>query len=130
MIKIEHIAIWVKDLESMKLFYSKYFGAKSGELYHNPKKKFSSYFLSFGNSCRLEIMQKPDIGAKNDDKQAQYLGLAHFAISVGSKEGVDALTQTLIADGYELLDGPRLTGDGYYESVILDPENNRVEITI
>jgi lactoylglutathione lyase len=130
MLKIEHIAMWVKDLEKQKGFYSKYFSALSGPKYINPTKKFESYFLSFEEGCRLEIMQRPDILKKYEDNTSQYFGLAHFAISLGSKENVDALTQRFRNDGFLILDGPRTTGDGYYESVILDPEGNRIEITI
>lgn len=125
--KIEHLAIWVNDLEGMKKFYQNYFHAKAGAIYHNPKKNFTSYFLSFGDGCRLELMHNPDI--KNSD-DPQRLGITHFAMSVGSKEIVDQLTLTLEADGYEVIGEPRTTGDGYYESVILDPENNRIEITV
>ena len=127
--KIEHFAIWVRDLEKMKAFYEKYFQAISNEKYFNPKKNFSSYFLSFEGECRLEIMQMPNIPENKNDIHQQYMGLIHFAISVGSKERVDTLTEQLRKDGYEIVGEPRTTGDGYYESVILDPENNRIEIT-
>ena len=128
--KIEHLAIWVSDLEKMKMFYEKYFSAEAGQQYHNPNKNFYSYFLSFEEGCRLELMQKSSIPENQNDVQQQYLGLIHFAISVGSKERVDTLTEQLRADGYAVVGEPRTTGDGYYESVILDPENNRIEITI
>jgi lactoylglutathione lyase len=127
--KIEHFAIWVRDLEKMKAFYERYFQAISNEKYFNPKKNFSSYFLSFEGECRLEIMQMPNIPENKNDVYQQYMGLIHFAISVGSKERVDTLTEQLRKDGYEIVGEPRTTGDGYYESVILDPENNRIEIT-
>jgi lactoylglutathione lyase len=128
--KIEHLAIWVTDLERMKQFYEQYFGARAGELYVNPKKHFRSYFLSFADGCRLELMHKPDIPANRNDPGAEALGLIHFAVSVGSKEKVDALTETLRQDGYPVVGEPRTTGDGYYESVVLDPESNRIELTI
>lgn len=128
--KIEHLAIWVKDLEKMKIFYENYFNGKAGEKYHNPKKNFHSYFLSFDEGCRLEIMNIPDIPTNKNDVLAQYTGIIHFAVSVGSKDKVDSLTEKLRNDGYEVIGEPRYTGDGYYESVILDPEKNRVEITI
>lgn len=128
--RIEHIAMWVQDLEKQKHFYQKYFGARPGEKYFNPKKNFQSYFLSFESGCRLELMSKPEIPIDQNDRMTQHLGLIHFAISVGSKEKVDLLTQQLKDDGFQLLDGPRTTGDGYYESVILDGEGNRIEITI
>ena len=128
--RIEHLAIWVNDLEKMKSFYEKYFNAISGEKYHNPTKNFTSYFLSFEKGCRLELMQKPEIPDNQNDITLQYIGIIHFAISVGSKEKVDALTDEMRSDGYSVVGEPRTTGDGYYESVILDPENNRIEITI
>lgn len=128
--KIEHIAIWVNDLEIMKSFYEKYFNGKSGEKYNNPKKKFNSYFIEFDTGCRLEIMNKPEIPANLNDLTSAYIGIIHFAISVGSKEKVDELTNQLRKDGYKIIGEPRTTGDGYYESVVLDPEQNRIEITI
>jgi len=128
-IKIEHLAIWVKDLEGMKQFYETYFNATAGEKYHNPTKKFTSYFLSFDESSRLELMHRPDIPQNINDILKEYHGIIHFAISVGSKEKVDFLTEKLRQDGYSILGEPRTTGDGYYESVVLDPENNRIEIT-
>jgi lactoylglutathione lyase len=126
---IEHIAIWVSDLEKMKNFYCNYFGATAGDKYINPKKKFESYFLSFEKGPRLELMQREGIPESLNDIYLQNKGLIHFAIKVGDESAVDDLTKQLSEDGYELLDGPRRTGDGYYESVILDPENNRIEIT-
>lgn len=126
--KIEHIAIWVKDLEKSRTFYQKYFGAFSNEKYHNPVKNFESYFLSFDNGCRLEIMTGPDIKESENAYEPQQFGIIHFAFSVGSKEKVDELTERLRKDGYTIAGEPRTTGDGYYESVILDPENNIVEI--
>jgi len=128
--KIEHLAIWVLDLEVMRQFYERYFGAKAGERYHNPKKDFYSYFLSFDSGCRLELMYKPEIPASTDDVLKQHIGIIHFAVSVGSKERVDSLTETLQTDGYTVIGQPRTTGDGYYESVVLDPEENRIEITV
>jgi lactoylglutathione lyase len=128
--KIEHVAMWVKDLEKQKSFYEKYFHAKAGDKYTNPKKNFQSYFLSFTDGPRLELMQRPEIPANLNSVYDQHTGLIHFAISVGSKEAVDEFTLQLKNDGFEILDGPRTTGDGYYESVTLDPEGNRIEITI
>ena len=127
---IDHIAIWVNNLEVMRSFYEKYFGATSNSKYHNPVKNFSSYFLSFDSGARLELMQKPEIPQNLNNTIDQYIGLNHFAISTGAKEYVDKLTETLRYDGYEVVGEPRTTGDGYYESVILDPESNRIEITI
>nr|WP_293833802.1 VOC family protein [uncultured Arsenicibacter sp.] len=128
--KIEHIAIWVNDLETMKAFYIRYFGATANEKYHNPVKHFQSYFLSFEDGCRLELMQRPDIADAPKDYNRQTTGLIHFAVSVGSRENVDALTEQLRQDGFPIAGEPRTTGDGYYESVVLDPENNIIEITV
>jgi len=128
--KIEHIAIWVNDIEAMRLFYIKYFGATNNTKYINPIKKFQSYFLSFNDGGpRIEIMQKEGVGTKNNNLPI-VTGLAHFAVSVCSKEDVDALTERLRADGYTIASEPRTTGDGYYESVVLDPEENSIEITV
>jgi lactoylglutathione lyase len=127
---IEHLAIWVNDLEQMKEFYEKYFNATSGEKYHNSSKNFTSYFLRFDKGCRLELMHRPDIPINKNEKINQYLGIIHFAVSVGSKEKVNTLTEQLRKDGFKIQGEPRTTGDGYYESVILDPEDNFIEITI
>jgi lactoylglutathione lyase len=127
--KIEHIAIWVNDLENMKSFYEKYFHVTAGDKYINTKKNFESYFLSFESGCRLEIMKMPGIPASTNDIYKQFTGLIHVAITTGSKQHVDVLTEQLRADGYEVVGEPRTTGDGYYESVVLDPEGNRIEIT-
>ncbi|WP_027380082.1 VOC family protein [Chryseobacterium daeguense] len=126
--KIEHIAIWVQDLEKIRSFYEKYFGAVSNEKYYNPVKKFESYFLSFENGSRLEIMRRPDILESSNSYEAQQFGIIHLAFSTGSREKVDELTEILRKDGYKVVGEPRTSGDGYYESVILDPENNIVEI--
>jgi len=128
--KIEHLAIWVNDLEQMKNFYETYFAGTAGDLYHNTTKQFKSYFLSFDTGCRLELMHRPIIPKNINDLSKEYIGLIHFAISVGSKERVDELTEQLRVDGYEIAGEPRTTGDGYYESVVLDPEKNRIEITV
>ena len=126
---IEHIALWTNQLEEMRAFYLKYFEAKSNEKYFNPNKNFSSYFLSFEKGCRLEIMEMPKIPNSQDDVYAQFTGLIHFAVSVGSKEMVNNLTEILRKDGFEIIGEPRITGDGYYESVVFDPDKNRIEIT-
>lgn len=128
--KIEHLAVWTNRLEEAKDFYVKYFNARPGEKYHNPAKQFNSYFLSFDTGPRLELMQMPDIPDNANDVYKQSIGLIHFAFSTGSKENVDALTEEIRNAGYKVIGEPRLTGDGYYESVILDPDNNRIEITI
>jgi len=127
--KIEHIAIWTQDLERMRDFYMTYFHAKCGERYENVKKGFTSYFLSFDNGARIEIMHRDDIISGSDEK-GTFHGLAHIAISVGSIESVNNLTERLRADGHTIYGEPRTTGDGYYESVILDPEGNQIEITV
>ncbi len=126
--KIEHIAIWVEDLEEMKKFYLRFFELKSNNKYVNPVKQFSSYFLYFESGARIELMQKPDIHRKPDINK-ENIGLAHIAISVGSKEKVDCITNLIRENGYSILGEPRVTGDGYYESVISDPEGNLIEIT-
>lgn len=123
--KIEHVALWVTDLELVKAFYEKYFKAKAGDRYHNPKTRFSSYFLSFNEGSRLELTNKKHLSPRIADT----LGYGHIALAVGDKEAVDAKTAQLVADGFPLLSGPRTTGDGYYESVVQDPEGNLVEIT-
>ena len=125
--KIEHIAMYVHDLEATKEFFVKYFGAKSNARYHNPNRGFTSYFLSFDSGCRLEIMNLPNITPSN--KLDMRIGLVHLAFSVGSKEKVDTLTKRLKDDGYLVLSGPRTTGDGCYESLIEGVEGNPIEIT-
>jgi lactoylglutathione lyase len=127
--KIEHLAIWVKDLESMKRFYCHQFDFKAGERYHNSKRGFSSYFLSGEGGARLEFMLQNDIQAGNLSR-GKRLGLAHFAISLGSENAVDQLTERLRSAGIKIIGEPRRTGDGYYESVIEDPEGNWVELTV
>jgi len=125
--QIEHIALWVKDLEKIRHFYEKYFGVNSSELYHNQKTRFKSYFLSFDNGTRLEIMSKADI---INEQPENTLGYAHLSISLGSKEKVIEYTENFRKDGYKIISEPRTTGDRYYESVISDPENNLIELTI
>lgn len=128
--QIEHIALWTKELERLKTFYETYFAAQAGSKYTNPTTQFESYFLRFDTGARLELMYRPDIPVTLDDPVAQSTGYIHLAVSVGSEAAVDELTARLRAAGYSILDGPRRTGDGYYESVILDPDGNRVEITV
>ena len=125
---IEHVAVYVNDLEKARMFFVKYFGAVSNEGYHNPKTDFRSYFLSFEQGARLEIMHKPRM--RDEEKAWNRTGYAHLAFSMGSKEAVDNLTERLRADGYEVISGPRTTGDGYYESCIVGIEGNLVEITV
>lgn len=122
---IEHIAMYVNDIETEKAFFEKYFGGKSGDMYHNQKTGFRSYFLTFENGARLELMNRADISGKSGNS----IGYAHIAFSLGSRERVDQLTQRLKNDGFEVISGPRVTGDGYYESCVLDGEGNAVELT-
>ena len=126
--KIEHIAMYVTDLERTKEFFEKYFGARSNNGYHNPATDFQSYFLSFDDGARIEIMNKP--GMDDASKTITRTGFIHIAFSVGSKERVDELTAQMKQDGYEVISGPRTTGDGYYESCIIGAEGNQIEITV
>ena len=126
--KISHIALYVNDLEGIKDFYQKYFGAESNSLYHNPKTGLKTYFLSFGDGSQLEIMTRPNILMR--DKSVTDSGYIHFAFSVGSKEKVDELTMKLEEAGYPVDSGPRTTGDGYYESCVVAIEENQIEITV
>ena len=126
--KIEHIALYVNDLEGAKDFFCRYFGATSNDGYHNSCTDFRSYFLTFDDGSRLEIMHKPDM--EDSEKPPNRTGYIHLAFSTGSREAVDALTQQLIADGYPTISGPRTTGDGYYESCVLGFEGNQIEITV
>ena len=125
--KIEHIALWVNDIEKMRKFYCSFFQAQSSDKYFNPDKEFSSYFLYFKEGPRLEIMNRPGLKNSPDPLTA---GWVHIAFSLGSKEAVNELTERLRSEGYTIAGEPRTTGDGYYESVILDPEGNQIEITI
>ena len=128
--KIEHIAIWTERLEELKAFYEKYFNAVSNEKYHNPTKQFSSYFLSFESGERLEMMSMEGVTACDKSHAMQVTGLAHFAFALGSEQAADQLTKTLVYNGYQWIDGSRQTGDGYYESCVLDPDGNRLELTV
>lgn len=128
--RIEHVAVWTRNLEALKAFYVQYFGAHAGNKYVNPKKGFESYFLQFESGARIEIMSLVNLNRSKADQENRAAGYAHIAFSVGSKEGVEKLTMHLQEAGFELLSGPRTTGDGYYESVILDPDGNQIEITI
>ena len=127
---IEHVAIWTKQLERLKEFYTVYFQAIANDKYVNPSKQFESYFLTFSSGARLELMHTPTIPGSANDVEAQFTGLIHLAFSLGSREQVDDLTARLRQTGYPVIDGPRWTGDGYYESCVLDPDGNRIELTI
>ena len=126
--KIEHIAMYVNDLEAAKDFFVTYFDGKANELYHNKSTGFRSYFISFDDGARLEIMTKPEMS--DTAKDIARTGYAHVAFSVGSAEKVDELTALLKDDGYEVLSGPCTTGDGYYESCVVAVEGNQIEITV
>ena len=157
--KIEHVAIWAKDIDKVCDFYRKYFDGEVQSLYHNPAKQFTSRFVTFEDGARLEVMHRPGCVSRETQprfpsknglahfyletegcrpmakpeaqhEQGQHLGYAHLSFSVGSKEGVDRLTQKMSDNGIRIVGQPRTTGDGYYESVVLDPEGNRVEITV
>ena len=126
--RIDHIALYVNDLEGAKSFFETYFQAVANDGYHNQNTDFRSYFLSFSDGSRLEIMAKPDL--TDSGNLPDRFGYAHIAVSVGSREAVDALTARLKDGGYPTLSGPRVTGDGYYESCILGFEGNLIEITV
>lgn len=126
--RIEHIAMYVNDLEAARAFFVRYFGAVSNDGYHNQKTDFRSYFLSFDDGSRLEIMHKPHL--TETEMSIDRTGYIHLAFSAGSHAAVDELTALLKADGYEVISGPRTTGDGYYESCIVGFEGNLIEITV
>ena len=125
--KIEHVAIWVRDIEKLCNFYQKYFNATIGPLYHNPVKGFSSRFITFDGGARLEVMNRGDI---QSSISYPHFGWCHVAISLGSKENVDKLTAQMEDEGITVVGKPRTTGDGYYESVVQDPEGNLIELTV
>jgi len=124
--KLEHIALYVDNLEAMKAFYVRHFGATANSQYHNPRTGLQTYFLSFEGGARLEIMQRPGMNPRATGEHP--LGYAHIAFKVGSVEKVDEITRSLVEIGCPLLNGPRMTGDGYYESVLSDPEGNQIEL--
>jgi lactoylglutathione lyase len=126
---IDHIAIWTNQLERLKIFYETYFQAQAGSKYINSTKHLESYFLSFSSGARLELMHKIDIQDKQHTPRAQTTGYSHLAFAIGCEQGVNELTDRLHQDGFFVLNGPRQTGDGYYESVVLDPDGNQIEIT-
>lgn len=125
-VRLEHVALWVRDLDAVAAFYARYFDARVGARYENPRKGFQSRFVEFGSGARLEIMARSDVVTRGP---VDSLGWAHVAIVVGDEAAVDALAARFEAGGVALLDGPRRTGDGYYEFVVQDPEGNRVEVT-
>ena len=125
--RIEHIAMYVNDLEQAREFFVKYLGAEANSGYHNPATGFRSYFLTFEDGARLELMNKP--GMSDPEKHPARTGYAHIAFSLGSREAVDSLTARLSADVYEVFSKPRVTGDGYYESCVVGIEGNLIELT-
>ena len=127
--RIDHIALFCRDLVAMRQFFLDYFEAVSNEQYHNPRTGLRTYILSFTEgSTRLELMQRPDVA--DADPSVAAIGFIHVSFAVGSKRGVDLLTRRLADDGYPVVSGPRTTGDGYYESCILGPEGIQIEITV
>lgn len=123
--QLTHIAIWTNELERSREFYVTYFGGKNNEKYVNPKKGFASYFITFEGGASLEIMQRMDV---TEEREGLFIGLAHFAFSVGSKENVNNMIEMFRKDGYTILGEPRTTGDGFYEGSVADPDGNIVEI--
>jgi glyoxalase len=126
--RLEHVAVYVSYLEGAKDFFMKYFGAHPSSIYHNTATGFKSYFLQFDSGARLEIMTRPDLHPQNDSGHRS--GYVHIALSAGSRHAVDSMTARLRADGYQVISGPRTTGDGYYESQIAGFEGNIIEITV
>jgi lactoylglutathione lyase len=127
---LEHVAIWTDQLEELRTYYEKFFGARANQKYVNPQKQFASYFLRFASGARLELMARPGLPAnQNDTVDRQHLGLIHLAFGVGTMAEVDAKAEELRRAGYPILSGPRRTGDGYYEFETLDPDRNRLEVT-
>ncbi len=125
---IEHVALYVRDLEAARDFFTRLLGGISNAGYHNPNTGFRSYFIAFEGGARLELMNKP--GMADDAKPLARTGYAHVAFSLGSRERVDALTERLRAEGFRVVSGPRVTGDGYYESCIVAIEDNQIELTV
>ena len=128
--RIEHVALWVTNLDAMCAFYADAFGAAIGPLYENPRHGFASRFVTLASGARLEFMTTSELHPVTLAPGAQRMGLTHLALSLGSEAAVDELTARLRARGVPVLDEPRRTGDGYYESVVLDPEGNRLELTV
>jgi lactoylglutathione lyase len=124
---IDHVAVWVRDLDRMRAFYTEALGGAAGDLYENPATGFKSYFVSLGDGARLELMFVPGLSLSPAEPAA---GLAHVALALGSRDAVDVAVAALRRRGVPIESEPRATGDGYYEAVILDPERNRVELTV
>src|SRR5579863_5548527 len=130
MVRVEHIALWTDDIDRLASFYAAYFGATVGARYTNSSKGYESRFLTFESGARLELMKTSTLRPTVHAPGEQRMGLTHLAISVGAEARVDELTGLLRTAGYAIVDGPRRTGDGYYESVVLDPDGNRLELTV
>lgn len=125
--KIEHAALYTFDLERLRAFYEDYFDGKAGKFYQNEQTGLKSYFISFADGARLELMYRPEL--QEAEHSRLWMGWAHLAFKAGTRENVDALTERLRADGFEVMDDPRVTGDGSYASCVLDPDGNWIEIT-
>jgi lactoylglutathione lyase len=130
MTRIAHVALWTTDIERLTAFYSGYFGAQAGADYANPARGFESRFLTFADGVCLELMRSRQVEPRAHAPGAERMGLTHLALALGSERQVDECTQALRTAGFAVLDGPRRTGDGYYESVVLDPDGNRLELTV
>lgn len=130
MARVEHIALWTADIERLADFYAKYLGASVGARYVNAAKGFESRFLTFESGARLELMRSAKLDPQSHEAGVAHLGLTHLAFSLGSESRVDEVTADLRRAGFAIADGPRRTGDGYYESVVLDPDGNRIELTV
>jgi lactoylglutathione lyase len=130
MSRIEHISLWTEDIDRLAKFYADYFGAIIGPKYANPSKGFESRFLTFQGGARLELMNTSVLRPARYECGVQRMGLTHLAFAVGSESRVDELTARLRTAGFVVEDGPRRTGDGYYESVVIDPDGNRLEVTV
>lgn len=127
---LEHVAIWTNQLEKLKAYYTNYFGGKPNGKYVNEKNQFQSYFITFESGARLELMNMPNIPDNTNDRvNNQHQGIIHLAFGAKDKKEVDKKASELIAAGFPILNGPRKTGDGYYEFETLDPDNNRIEVT-
>ena len=131
--KLEHVAVWTHRLEPLKDFYIRYFGAAANEKYTSDKEfkgRFESYFLTFDTGARLELMELTGVPQGDNADGFESTGLTHIAFSVDTPDRLDALYGRLKEDGVAIVGAPRMTGDGYYEACVLDPDGNRVEITV